>query len=157
MYLESIKQRLIALNRDSSQPLCGCTLEEIRQLEQRLGVKLPRAYQEFLRMMGKEAGQFLRGSDCFYPQMRELQTAAVELLEENHFPQVLPKDAFVFFLHQGYQFSFFRLSEGDDPPTYSYCEGETQGSFVKSHERFSDFLATEMELHEKYLMTGVLK
>ena len=157
MYLEPIKQRLIALNRDSSQPLCGCTPEEIRQLEERLGVKLPSAYQEFLRMMGKGAGQFLRGSDCFYPQMRELKTAAVELLEENHFPWALPKDAFVFFMHQGYQFSFFRLSEGENPPTYSYCEGETQESFVKSHERFSDFLATEIKLHEKYLMTGALK
>jgi hypothetical protein len=157
MNLEPIKQRLIALNRDSSQPLCGCSPAEIRQLEGRLGVKLPSAYQEFLRIMGKGAGQFLRGSDCFYPQMRELKTAAVELLEENHFPGALPKDAFVFFMHQGYQFSFFRLSEGENPPTYSYCEGETQKSFVKSHEKFSEFLETEIQLHEKYLMTGAFK
>ncbi|MBR8826817.1 MAG: SMI1/KNR4 family protein [Gomphosphaeria aponina SAG 52.96 = DSM 107014] len=141
MYLEQIKQQLIALNQGNFADLNCCNLKEIIKLEKQLGIKLPSAYQEFLRIMGKGAGQHLF----------ELQPAAVELLEENDFPQVLPQDAFVFLMHQGYQFSFFRLSEGENPPTYSYCEGETQQDFIKSHERFSEFLATEVELNEKYL------
>ena len=68
MYLEPIQQRLIALNRDSSPPLCGCTPEEIRQLEQRLGVKLPSAYQEFLRMMGKGQVNFYGGQIVSMPR-----------------------------------------------------------------------------------------
>lgn len=153
LYLEPIKQQLIALNLVNPNDLMGCTHGEILQLEQQLGVKLPIAYQEFLRIMGKGAGQFLRGSDCFYDHLPDLQQAAGELLAENHFPQRIPDDAFVFFMHQGYQFSFFRLSEGDNPPTYSYCESEQDQSFVKTHERYSEFLATEVELHQKYLMT----
>jgi len=81
----------------------------------------------------------------------------VELLEENQFPQTLPKDAFVFLMHQGYQFSFFRLSEGENPPIYFYCEGETKESFVKTHRQFTDFLATELDLHHQYLMTEPVK
>ena len=171
LYLKPIKQRLIALNLASPHDLIGCTMREIIELEQQLGVagtppykggaccdrpaavKLPRAYQEFLRIMGKGAGQFLRGSDCFYDQLLDLQQAAGELLAENHFLGKIPDDAFVFFMHQGYQFSFFRLSEGDNPPTYSYCEGEQHQSFIKTHERYSEFLATEVELHQKYLIT----
>jgi hypothetical protein len=153
LYLEPIKQRLIALNLASPHDLIGCTMREIIELEQQLGVKLPIAYQEFLRIMGKGAGQFLRGSDCFYDQLLDLQQAAGELLAENHFLGKIPDDAFVFFMHQGYQFSFFRLSEGDNPPTYFYCEGEQHQSFIKTHERYSEFLATEVELHQKYLIT----
>jgi hypothetical protein len=47
--------------------------------------------------MGKGAGQFLRGSDCFYPEIKELQSAAVELLAENQFNTALPPDAESFF------------------------------------------------------------
>jgi SMI1 / KNR4 family (SUKH-1) len=153
LYLEPIKQRLIALNLVNQNELMGCTQKEILQLEQQLGVKLPTAYQEFLRIMGKGAGQFLRGSDCFYDQLLDLQQAAGELLAENHFLGRMPDDAFVFLMHQGYQFSFFRLFQGEDPPTYSYCEGEQQQSFIETHERYSEFLAIEVELHQKSSMT----
>ncbi|MGH2412278.1 MAG: SMI1/KNR4 family protein [Microcystaceae cyanobacterium] len=153
MNLEKIKERLIALKLASPNEIEGCTHQEVIELEQQLGVKLPSSYQEFLLLMGFGAGQFLRGSDCFSQHLLDLQEAASELLEENHFPQSLPDDSFVFLMHQGYQFSFFRLLEGEDPPTYSYCEGETLTSFIKSHSRFSEFLATEIDLHYKYLMT----
>ncbi len=103
--------------------------------------------------MGHGAGKFLRGSDCFFKNLPYLKEWAIELLQENNFAEPLPDDAFVFFMHQGYQFSFFRLLEGDDPPTYSYSEGTNQTSFIKSHERFSEFLTTEVKVHAKYLMT----
>ncbi len=43
------------------------------------------------------------------------------------------------YIHQGYQFDFFRFSEGEDPPVYWYCEGKTN-SFVQTHEHFSDYI-----------------
>ncbi|HEY9852693.1 MAG TPA: hypothetical protein V6D28_24690 [Leptolyngbyaceae cyanobacterium] len=61
----------------------------------------------------------------------------------------------MFFMHQGYQFSFFRVYEGDDPPTYSYCEGTNETAFIKSHDRYSDFLMTEVEIHGKYLFSVI--
>lgn len=153
MYLDKVKERLKELKLVSPDELVGCTYHEINELEKKLGFSLPEAYKEFLLWMGKSADRVLQGSDCFFKHLPYLQDWAVELLEDNHVPDTLPEDAFVFFMHQGYQFSFFRLSEGDDPPTYSYCEGTNQTSFTRTHNRFSEFIATEIELHAKYLTT----
>lgn len=152
MYLDRVKKQLIELQLVKPDELAGCTCDEVIAIEQQLGISLPRCYQEFLLSMGHSAGQFLRGSDCFFNNLPQLQEWAVELLQENNFAESLPEDAFIFLMHQGYQFSFFRVSEGADPPTYSYCEGTNQTSFIKSHESFSEFLATEVEIHAKYLM-----
>ncbi len=127
-----------------------CSNDEINQLEEDLGVKLPQIYREFLYWTGHGADAFLQGEDCFYEHLPQIQQWAKDLLKENRFSQVLPDDAFVFLMHQGYQFSFFRLSEGDNPPTYSYCEGQEETGFVKSHDKFSDFLGAEIELALKY-------
>lgn len=153
MYLDQIKKQLIELKLALPQEQVGCTRNEVILIEQQLEINLPIVYQEFLLSMGHSAGKFLQGSDCFFQHLLFLQDWAVELLNENNFPQKLPEDVFVFYMHQGYQFSFFRLSEGDDPPTYSYCEGTNQTTFIISHKRFSDFLKTEVEIQEKYLMS----
>ncbi|MBE9161631.1 MULTISPECIES: SMI1/KNR4 family protein [Microcoleaceae] len=152
MYLDRVKQQLIELKLIRQDELVGCTPDEVMAIQQQLGISLPLAYQEFLLSMGRSAGKFLRGSDCFLNHLPQLQEWAVELLNENNFPESLADDAFIFLMHQGYQFSFFRLSEGADPPIYSYCEGTNQIDFIKSHQSFSDFLVTEVEIHAKYLM-----
>jgi len=155
MYLDRVKKQLIELRLASPDELLGCTQDEVIKLEVKLGILLPKAYQEFLLLMGNGAGKFLRGSDCFFRDLPSLKDWAIALLEENNFPESLPEDAFVFFMHQGYQFSFFRVSEGDDPPTYSYCEGTNETAFIKSHDRYSDFLMTEVEIHGKYLFSEI--
>lgn len=155
MYLDKVKKQLIDLKLVSPDELIGCTQDEVIQLEQELGVWLPKAYQEFLLLMGYGRGKFLRGSDCFFRDLPFLKDWAIELLEENNFPASLPEDAFVFLMHQGYQFSFFRVSEGEDPPTYSYCEGTNETSFIRSDDKYSDFLMTEVEIHAKYLYLGI--
>lgn len=152
MYLDRVKNQLIELKLARQDELVGCIRDEVRAIEQNLGISEPLAYQEFLLSMGCGAGKFLRGSDCFFDRLFQIQEWAIELLQENNFPRSLPDDAFIFLMHQGYQFSFFRLSEGADPPTYSYCEGTDRTSFIKSHESFSEFLAAEVEIHAKYLM-----
>ncbi|MCU0543207.1 MAG: SMI1/KNR4 family protein [Oscillatoriaceae cyanobacterium Prado104] len=157
MYLNRVKNQLIELKLVRQDELVGCTRDEVCAIEQNLGISLPPAYQEFLLSMGHSAGKFLRGSDCFFDRLPQIQEWAIELLQENNFAQSLPEDAFIFLMHQGYQFSFFRLSEGADPPTYSYCEGTDQNSFIKSHKSFSDFLATEVEIHAKYLIAFASK
>ncbi|MFN6479392.1 SMI1/KNR4 family protein [Nostoc sp. DedQUE07] len=133
--------------------LSPCSDLEIIQFEQQQGITLPSNYKNFLKIMGHGAGKFLRGSDCFYQHLPQIQEWANQLLVENNFPEALPEDAFVFFMHQGYQFSFFRLSEGDNPPTSSYCEGQEESYFVKSHDTFSDFLAVEIDLYLKSSMS----
>lgn len=155
MYLNRVKKQLIELKLASPDELLGCTEDEVVELEEKLGILLPKAYQEFLLFMGHGAGRFLRGSDYFFKDLLVLKHWALALLEENNFPESLPEDAFVFLMHQGYQFSFFRVSQGDNPPTYYYCEGTDETAFIKSHDKYSDFLMTEVEIHANYLYSGI--
>ena len=94
--------------------------------------------------MGKGGGSILKGSDCFYAHLPHLKQWAIELLEENNFSGVLPDDAFVFFMHQGYQFAFMCISEGDNPPVYYYNESYKPPTFVLAYNSFDQFLATEV-------------
>jgi hypothetical protein len=149
IYLEKFKQQLEKSNliMPKNGDISVCNNDEIMLLEKNLGYYLPIAYKEFLQLMGKGAGEFLQGSDCFYQHLLLLQKWALELLKENNFPEKLPEDAFVFFMHQGYQFSFFRFSEGENPPTYYYCEGDNTIVFKKNHNQFSDFLLDELTIY----------
>lgn len=157
MYLDTVKARLKSLNVLRRQKVVPCTEKEVRRLEESLGFSLPAAYREFLLWMGHGAGAFLRGTDCFYQCLPLLQGWATELLEENGNPEVLPEDAFVFGMHQGYQFVFMRRLDGDDPPIYSYTEVTNSyrvangqkipvagRQFVVSHRSLADFLDDEI-------------
>lgn len=151
IYLAKFKQQFEQTNLVISKTnnFLGCTNDEITFLEKEIGYSFPLAYREFLQLMGKKAGDFLQGSDCFYQHLLLLQKWALELLKENCFSGKLPEDAFVFFMQQGYQFSFFRFSEGDNPPIYYYCEGDNKRVFKKSHNQFSDFLLEELTIYLK--------
>jgi len=48
----------------------------------------------------------MEGSSCFFKSLLDIQEIAVELLEDNQFPESRSPDAFVFFMHQGYYFMF---------------------------------------------------
>ncbi len=153
MYLDAVKAWFEAVDVEDSQQVKPCTEEEVRLLEKEVGFSLPAAYQEFLLWMGHRAGKLLRGEDCFYEYILGNQKGAVELLEENGNPEVLPEDALVFCMHQGYVFYFMRVSEGDDPPIYFYSEAMKPRRFILSHRNFAEFLRNEMEERMKYLAT----
>lgn len=131
-----------------------CSVDEVVHLEKKLKITLPSAYKEFLLWMGHSGAEFLRGSDCFYKNLLQLKNWAVELLEENNFPETLPSEAFVFFMHQGYQFGFFKLTEGDDPPIYYYNEVDHKKTFELSYINFSEFLSTEIEARINFCQTS---
>lgn len=138
MYLDRVKQKLEQANFVRPDQLKPASPEQIETLEQ----PLPGAYKEFLLWMGSGAGPFLRGEDCFFPLLPHLQEDAALLLAEEEFPQSLPDDAFVFLMHQGYQFAFFRLTEGEDPPVYHYREGMEEETFPRVADSFSQYLAS---------------
>jgi hypothetical protein len=133
--------------KERGNRLFRCTLAEVQKIEDSFGVKLPLAYKEFLLQMGKGAGRFMAGSSIFYDEIFELEYFAKELLDENSFKS-LPEKTFVFWMHQGYQFAFFYLDQGDDPAVYNYCEGLTRGDFLKVSDSITKFLnkfAAEVE------------
>jgi hypothetical protein len=94
-----------------------CSQPEIQKVIEYAGGKLPTAYIEFLQEMGRgtEPG-FLRGHSCFIDEIFDLRNWAEELLAENEFGKSLKDEDFVFWMSQGYQFAFFKLIEGEDPP-----------------------------------------
>ncbi len=136
--IETIKEKL-NLN---PKKIKGCSESEIRLLEERLGVNFPYAYKFFLGMMGHSADHFFLGSDFTYNELEQLQDWAKELLGESDEYPNFPADAFVFIMHQGYQFFFFYLNESDNPTVYGYLEGN---SYFDKFEKFDDFLLTSAD------------
>ncbi len=153
MYLDAVKAWFEAVDVEDSRQAKPCTEEEVRSLEKDLGLPLPAVYKEFLLWMGHRAGKLLRGEDCFYESIRAIQQGAVELLEENGNPEVLPEDALVFCMHQGYHFYFMCVSEGDNPRIYHYSEVDKPRRFTVSYHNLAEFLRSSIEERLKYLAT----
>lgn len=135
--LEDTKKRLIERGVSGSSSFFGCSEKEIEQVRIEAGFPLPQAYSEFLRQMGKGAGRFFEGTDLFYPTMFQNTEAAREMLAELECGLTLPKQSFVFAMHQGYQFYFFS-NENNNPAVYYYMEGNFQ--FDLWNDTFTDFI-----------------
>jgi hypothetical protein len=116
-----------------------CSAFEVEELERNAGLPLPAAYRAYLLIAGRQPPSAWVGTDCTVSHLPELRGWAEDLLREGGQPS-LPPDAFVFLMHQGYQFMYF-LADGcsDDPPVFYYLEGEPQ--VVRKFERFSDLVA----------------
>jgi hypothetical protein len=121
--------------------LLPCNEEEVRILEKAIQLTLPEAYKEYLLTMGKYSGRMNAGTDCFYDNIFDLKGPAKDLLVLNKVDFELPPDAFVFSMHQGYEFDFFRTSEGDNPAVFSFSEGNLDKGVFKSADSFSEFLS----------------
>jgi hypothetical protein len=147
MYLDAVKARVKELDLFKPGEVLPCTEKEVQDLERGAGLALPQAYREFLLWMGHGAGEFWRGSHCFYQDLEPLSSWADAMLEHNKSAEKLPKDAFVFLMHQGYQFLFFRTSEGEDPPVRHCEEKPGRLSFSIKDQHFSVFLLRAIESH----------
>jgi hypothetical protein len=137
----TVYSELIRLAFATESTIEGCSSSEIKEIEKCIDYPLPFAYVEFLRVMGRQAGKLLIGTDIFFPQILECQQYAEELLAEDPSTTFqLDDKTFVFMVHQGYQFMFFKLdSEAtDDRPVYHYIEGGTTPTLA--YDSFSSFL-----------------
>jgi hypothetical protein len=123
---------------DAGVPLSGCTEEELQGLEAVLGHHVPQVYRRFMLAAGKNPGPALAGTDCTFPTVLALRKWAEEILEEAGSSYALPEDAFVFSMHQGYEFLMMRLGDKDDPPVCQYVEGDEEP--VEQWGSFSDYL-----------------
>ena len=137
--LDNIITKLTGAKIVSPATLVGCTDEEIASIEASAGVKLPATYRAFLAKMGRSAGTFLQGTDFLFPDLLTLKAQAQRLLRESKAPVGLDAADFVFAVHQGYTFVFFKCGTDDDPPVFVFEEGDT--SFRPGAESFSAWLA----------------
>ncbi|HYX28635.1 MAG TPA: SMI1/KNR4 family protein [Pyrinomonadaceae bacterium] len=122
--IQQLANEIISSGLARESELIGCSEAEIVELEATFNLSLPETYRQWLKTMGRGAGHFLAGSDAFYPTVIENRKYAEELLAETGQPFVLEPDAFVFLIHQGYQFLYFLTHEGHpDPPVIYHLEG----------------------------------
>jgi len=108
----------------------GCDSSEVAKLEKKYAVRLPPDYREFLLRCGNGVDNLWRGSDYRIDMLSDIQEAAEELLSEANLS--LPDGAFVFFMHQGYQF-FFLTDDG----VYFFVEGNA--AIEKRYGSFTEF------------------
>lgn len=120
--IELLEQYLIESGLTLRSDFRGCSLGEIRQVENAFGLTLPAFYVAFLHKMGRDTGRFMKGSSVRYPELLKLRKYAEELLTETSTNFKLGKKDFVFFVHQGYQFAYFQADKGDDPEVWCFDE-----------------------------------
>ena len=133
--------KVVQLAESMSIKLTPCTPEQIERVKDFYKSSLPKAYLEFLQTMGQGTSPgFLTGHSCFIDELFELREWSEELLEETKFDKPLPDDCFVFWMSQGYQFAFFKLNDGDDPPVYYYREHSGQNDYKIISGSLSQFL-----------------
>lgn len=147
--ISEIAERL----RESSGPdeiaIEGASAAEIGELETYAGGSLPDVYRRFLSVMGHSAGTLFRGSDCLLTQRHRLRfrESAERIINRNGAGFELPEDAFVFLVHHGYQFLYFCLGQGDDPPVFRFSDADQTAN--KIADTFSGFLLARLANHEE--------
>lgn len=97
------------------------TLKQLYEVEKERQINLPEIYKAFYSDHYHYRHPNLVGSDLFKddPLIHEY---AIELLAADG-AEPLNDDDFVFLMHQGYFFYFFKADSNPDPIVYSYLEG----------------------------------
>ncbi|GAA1293843.1 hypothetical protein Psi02_42490 [Planotetraspora silvatica] len=132
----------ILATRDNA--VAGLTHAELLELERGLGgMRLPLAYRDFMKRMGRDAGPLLAGTDAFYPQIIDYQAEAWELVSDEKIGHLVPAESIIFATHQGYQIYWMSSEAGDDPPVFMYQENDQKIS--RRWESFSEFVYGEFE------------
>lgn len=144
MYLDRLKKKHLQLGHIFRKKVKPCTIDEIDYLESNIGFSLPKSYREFMLWGGHKTGGLMDGSDFFFEHLLPIQETAREILSDDEFEKPLPQKAFIFLMHQDYQFLFFDAGEGENPFVYSYRENQAPRFFEK-HYRYTDFLLDILE------------
>ena len=137
-----------------------CTKEEVEVLESMLPhpYRLPAAYKEFLLYGGKKSGNLFNMLNISDKQAK----FSLDIKYRDFFDGLdafggnnerLPSDIFVIEEWQSYSFTYFLLTEGEDPPIYFWHEdkGGLEDS-EKINDNFSGFLREKIGIQAKYMM-----
>ncbi|XOV67822.1 MAG: SMI1/KNR4 family protein [Fluviicola sp.] len=107
------------------------------KIELEHGIVLPTTYKKFYARCKKAIPKKLIGTDLLH-EYPDLNKWACELLEENQLDNFLKKDDFVFMMHQGYLFWYFKANGTDNPMVYGFNEVD---KIPKQISPLSDFLS----------------
>jgi SMI1 / KNR4 family (SUKH-1) len=128
--VSTVLDRLLGEVLTPADAVSGCDESEIAEIKADQRVRrLPAAYVDFLERVGHGAGEFLAGTDAFYPRILGLKEAAEELFAEGKVKISLEAEAFVIAMHQGYQVFWFPSVTEDDPKVIMYQEGDQGAAY----------------------------
>ena len=121
----------------------GVTIEAVRELERKMGVKFPHAFVEYLRWMGRDNSIYI-GSDAYFEHILPNGPMLAEMFEDNNIKYQHPSKPVVSLTHQGYIASWFYCERGvEDPIFYGYSESHDDYPTCKN-KKFSDMLYNDM-------------
>jgi len=122
----------------------GSSEQDIVELEEMIGFKLPKAYKAYLELMGQDYDGIMVGTNCFLSDVQSNNEYLPDLLAENGLSSYeLPDNYLAFFCHQGYMMAWFSLPcASDDPAATYYFEGTTDSP--TEFGLFSDFMKEDM-------------
>ena len=98
-------------------------MDSLEEIEIAKGFSFPEIYKDFYKRCEISIPKGMVGSDLFntYKQLNEW---ANELLREDNAENFLDNDDFVFMMHQGYMFWYFKADAKENPNVYHYYEGQ---------------------------------
>jgi hypothetical protein len=110
-------------------------MNDLIVIEEKQGLKFPKIYKAFYERCAKSIPNGMLGSDL-YNDYKELNDWAKELLNEDNAENFLSEDDFVFMMHQGYMFWYFKANGNENPDVYFYHETELVSKKICSLEYF---------------------
>ena len=123
----------------------GCSENEIKEIELKIGYDLPEAYRQYLQWMGKDYKGVFVGCDWFITDITDNNELLAELLIKNQVDYKLAKHYLAFFSHQGYMVAWFDLPKESENPTVYFFTESRESLAVKTEEKFTDFLFNDMQ------------
>jgi hypothetical protein len=136
-----------------------CTVEDIINLQMvhPLQLPLPLCFVEFLKFGGRKIADWNPASGFYYDSFiyhnSQIKNTFFsekfnnQFFKSNYFDK-FPQEIFLFLCNEGYQYEFFRLDEGDDPPTYFVEKGDSIKKLKPSTPSISERL---LQLYRPYL------
>ncbi|MDQ0369372.1 SMI1/KNR4 family protein [Catenuloplanes indicus] len=119
------------------------TAQQVAEIQEAWGVpQLPAVYVDFLTHMGFGAGRVLRGTDAFFPAVRQMKKWGDDFFHENSGIS-RPGEAVVFAMHQGYLVYWMSDISSPDPEVVLCAEGDPSPSRV--WPSFTAFLNSHYE------------
>jgi len=110
-------------------------MNDLIEIEKTKGLKFPNIYKDFYLKCEKSTPNGMRGTDLFN-QYKELNNWAEELLREDNAENFLSEKDFVFLMHQGYMFWYFKADGNENPDVYFYHEQALYPKKICSLEYF---------------------
>ena len=145
-------QQMLASDLVCSDEIVGCSENDIRSMENSLGVKFPAIYREFLKVMGANAGGLFQGDDYECWKLLRLRSAVAEHLEKSQYK--LASEQLVFMGSQGCSFLLFGSVKCADPEVLRMEDLEMMPTSIGM--KFSEWLNLKIN-DELRILTKVIE